>query len=253
VYHTACPVFIIAAQAADAMVKPAVEGTLNVYESCAKAGVKRVVTTSSFATIVFGHDHAVDETPYTDKEWNNFSQPWEGDAPHIYRYAKTAAERAGWEYVEQKKPSFKLITINPPMIVGPWLPGYARQNDSSMTVHRMMTGAVTEANDGGMGWHDVRDVASAHILAGTVEKANGRYLIVTESLYWLDVCKLLAEIFPTCTKITTVKKEGNAKKPVYVPLSPLNPPPAASLTTGVTKCAIADCPHHFSMLSSPHL
>ena len=29
---------------------------------------------------------------------------------------------------------------------------------------------------GGMGWHDVRDVAAAHILAGTKEAANGRYL-----------------------------------------------------------------------------
>ena len=39
-----------------------------------RAGVKRVVTTSSFATIIFGHDHTVDETPYTDKSWNNYSK-----------------------------------------------------------------------------------------------------------------------------------------------------------------------------------
>ena len=46
-----------------------------------------MVTTSSFATIIFGHDHTVDETPYTDKEWNEYSQPWEGDAANIYRCA----------------------------------------------------------------------------------------------------------------------------------------------------------------------
>ena len=66
----------------------------------------------------------------------------------IQRYAKTAAERAGWKYVEDNAPSFKLVTINPPMIVGPWLPGFARQNDSSMVVHRMLTGETKEAGDG---------------------------------------------------------------------------------------------------------
>jgi len=214
VYHTASPVILLTDVEADEVVRPAVEGTLNVYESCNKAGVKRVVATSSFATIIFGHDHTVDETPYTDKEWNDYSQPWKGDAGHIYRYAKTTAERAGWEYVEKNKPSFKLVTINPPMIVGPWLPGYARQNDSSMVVHRMLTGQTDEANDGGMGWHDVRDVALAHILAGTVEGANGRYLIVTESIDWIAICQMLKELFPD-QPVTSKKKEGAAKKPVY--------------------------------------
>ena len=73
------------------------------------------------------------------------------------------------------------------MIVGPWLPGYARQNDSSMVVHRMLTGQMKEAGDGGMGWHGVRDVAAAHILAVTKEAANGRYLIVSESVDWIEI------------------------------------------------------------------
>lgn len=32
----------------------------------------------------------------------------------LSRYAKTAAERAGWKYVEDNKPSFKLASINFP-------------------------------------------------------------------------------------------------------------------------------------------
>eukprot|EP00729_Bicosta_minor_P015551 gene15551-25587_t len=192
VYHTASPVILLTDVAPDVVVKPAVEGTLNVYGSCNKAGVKRVVTTSSFATIIFGHDHT---------EWNEYSQPWEGDAANIYRYAKTAAERAGWKYVEDNKPSFKLAR-------------YARQNDSSMVVHRMLTGQMKEAGDGGMGWHDVRDVAAAHILAGTKEAANGRYLIVTESVDWIEICRRLKALFPD-QPVTAVKKDGVAKKPAY--------------------------------------
>jgi hypothetical protein len=57
-------------------------------------------------------------------------------------------EQAGWKFMDEEKPSFKLVTINPPMIVGPWLPGYARQNDSSMCVKQMITGEMKAAGDG---------------------------------------------------------------------------------------------------------
>lgn len=114
-------------------------------KSCKRAGtVKRVVMTSSFATIIFGHDHAVDPTPCTlqtafpssmpslasrtrsqqsetdtDKEWNEVSQPTEGDAANIYRSSKVQAERAAWAFVDAEgdAASFSLVTINPPMVV----------------------------------------------------------------------------------------------------------------------------------------
>ena len=78
----------------------------------------------------------------------------------------------------------------------------------------MLTGQMKEAGDGGMGWHDVRDVAAAHILAGTKEAANGRYLIVTESVDWIEICRRLKALFPD-QPVTAVKKDGVAKKPAY--------------------------------------
>lgn len=55
----------------------------------------------------------------TDKEWNEVSQPTEGDAANIYRSSKVQAERAAWAFVDAEgdAASFSLVTINPPMVV----------------------------------------------------------------------------------------------------------------------------------------
>lgn len=57
-----------------------------------------------------------------------------------------------------------------------------------------------QAGDGGMGWHDVRDVAHAHILAGTVEGANGRY----HTLLCTVPCLTLHSIIPCCVQYRTL-------------------------------------------------
>ena len=35
--------------------------------------------------LTFAHSDDSYHTRYTDKEWNEYSQPWEGDAANIYR------------------------------------------------------------------------------------------------------------------------------------------------------------------------
>lgn len=199
----------------DELIKPAVEGTKNVYKSCAKeSSIKRVVTTSSFATIIFGHDHTVDPTPYTEKEWNTVSKADSGNTMHIYRVSKTEAERAGWSFIENEKPGFDLVTINPPIVIGPFLSGYRRQNDSSMIIAEYLRGDVKTAPTGGMGFVDVRDVADAHIQAFERPAATGRYLICGESLTFGDMCKALQEVFPD-GKTTSQVAEGGALKPEF--------------------------------------
>eukprot|EP00039_Didymoeca_costata_P019323 m.337071 g.337071 ORF g.337071 m.337071 type:complete len:352 (+) comp18039_c0_seq1:245-1300(+) len=213
VFHTASPVVILNAGNPDDVTKPAIEGTKNVYESCKKAGVKKIVTTSSFATIIFGHDHTVDETPYTDKEWNTVSKPSIDDAGHTYRFAKVEAEKYGWEFAKEN-PDISLITINPPMIIGPWLEGYSRPNDSSIVIANILNGKTEPAKSGGIGWVDVRDVVAAHIAASTEGGAHGRYLINTESLLHHEVHKILAELFPE-SKVCLTAPTESLKKPLF--------------------------------------
>ena len=54
VLHVASPIAMQLPKDEDEMVKPAVEGTLRVLKAASKAGVKRVVITSSVAAIMYG-------------------------------------------------------------------------------------------------------------------------------------------------------------------------------------------------------
>lgn len=193
VYHTASPFFIAKCDPAELM-GPAVDGTLNVLRACAAAkSVRRVVVTSSFATVIFGHDHTTQLVPYTEQDWNKTSSASSGNPIDVYRASKVQAEQAGLDFVAREKPTFDLVTIHPPLVLGPWLPGYTRPNESSMHVQKILTNP-SPPNPGGMGLVDVRDVARAHVLAMTTPTANGRYLIASGSLYWTELDRFLSPL-----------------------------------------------------------
>ena len=78
-------------------------------------------------------------------------------------------------------------------------------------------------------WIDVRDVARAHILAGSAPGAKGRYLVYSESHMWKDICGILKELFPEYPVTTGV----------WCPILALRWPPsphfpAAATTTTTT-------------------
>ncbi|CAG0912948.1 unnamed protein product [Notodromas monacha] len=102
------------------LMRPAVEGTLNVLRACAKAGtVKRVVVTSSVASIFSDTKHKDGERKYNEEDWTDM------DDPHCDKYcvSKTKAEKAAWDYVKGLSDSekFELVTICPSFINGPLL------------------------------------------------------------------------------------------------------------------------------------
>lgn len=82
--------------------------------------VQRVVVTSSVAAVI----EANKPRPYnwTEKDWNQYSIDLvekEGRSSpvfHWYRASKSLAERAAWNFVEQNKVNFDLVTINPPYV-----------------------------------------------------------------------------------------------------------------------------------------
>ena len=55
VLHVASPFFLGEPENEDVFIKPAVEGTLRVLNACADADVQKVVLTSSFAAVGYGH------------------------------------------------------------------------------------------------------------------------------------------------------------------------------------------------------
>ncbi|WP_333983130.1 aldehyde reductase [Burkholderia gladioli] len=165
------------------VILPARDGALRVLRAARDDGVERVVMTSSFAAV--GYGHAAREQEFTEHDWTNIDAPLSA-----YIRSKAVAERAAWEFVEREGGSLELTTINPVGIFGPPLTpdlsasiGLARQMLTAMqAVPRLATTVV-----------DVRDVADLHIRAMTAPQAAGqRFLASTgEPLTFQDVARIL--------------------------------------------------------------
>src|SRR5689334_6776749 len=69
VLHVASPLPPTVPKNEDELIVPAREGTLRVLRASRDAGVRRVVLTSSFAAI--GYGHKVRETPFTEADWTD--------------------------------------------------------------------------------------------------------------------------------------------------------------------------------------
>ncbi len=183
VMHTASPYQLNVKNPQRDLVDPAVNGTENVLESCLKAGgVKRVIFTSSIAAIT---DEAESNKVFTEKDWNTMSSL----ERNPYHYSKTLAEREAWDFIMRKRPSFDLVTINPFMVIGPSLG--PSLNTSNQMIRDIMTGVYPCTMDLNWGFVDVRDVATAHILAMEKPEASGRYLCSAESLHLKDIVAIL--------------------------------------------------------------
>ena len=172
VLHVASPFPAAVPSHPDELIVPAREGALRVLRAARDAGVKRVVLTSSFAAIGYGHDGRT--APFDETVWTNPKAP--GVA--AYPQSKTYAELAAWEFVEREGDGLELATVNPVGIFGPAL------NDdlstSILLVQRLMKGALPGLPRMWFGVVDVRDVAELHLRAMTDPAAKGeRFLAVS--------------------------------------------------------------------------
>lgn len=182
VVHAASPYAIQVDDPQRDLVDPAVSGTVNVLRSAAGAGVRRVVLTSSMAAIT---DQPVAGKVFTEQDWNETSSL----TRNPYYYSKTLAERAAWRFMDEQKPGFDLVVINPFMVIGPSLG--PELNTTNEVFRDLLTGAYPGVLAIGWGVVDVRDVAEAHVRALENERANGRYLCAGEPMTLMEVVGLL--------------------------------------------------------------
>src|SRR5271170_7837535 len=93
VLHVASPFPSTAPKDENELIGPARDGALRVLKAARDAGVKRVVLTSSFAAIGYGHDAR--QTPFDETVWTDL----DGRKVSAYPKSKTLAERAAWDFV----------------------------------------------------------------------------------------------------------------------------------------------------------
>jgi nucleoside-diphosphate-sugar epimerase len=185
VLHVASPFPPTVPKNEDDLIVPAREGALRVLRAARGAGVKRVVLTSSFAAIGYGHKPRA--TPFDETDW---SDP---NGPDVQPYAKskTLAERAAWDFIAREGGGLELSVVNPVGVFGPVLgPDYST---SILLIQRLMDGAMPGCPRLTFGVVDVRDVADLHLRAMTDPAAKGeRFLAVSgDFMSILDIAKVL--------------------------------------------------------------
>jgi dihydroflavonol-4-reductase len=183
VLHAASPTPSRVYKHEDEMIIPAREGVLRVLRAAREAGVRRVVLTSAFGAIGYGHEPRT--TPFNETNWTNLN----GEVP-AYQKSKTLAERAAWDFVDRGGGALELSVINPVAVLGPVLgPDYSH---SIRLVQRLLDGlpGCPKINSG---FVDVRDVADLHVRAMIQPAAKGQRFLATSgaSLWMLDVAKVL--------------------------------------------------------------
>ena len=184
VLHVASPFPLGVPKHEDQLIVPAREGALRVLRASRDAGIKRVVLTSSFATIGYGHKQQ--PTSFDEMSWTDLN----GDPVSAYTKSKTLAERAAWDFVTREG-GLELSVINPVGVFGPVLgPDYST---SIVIIQRMMDGAMPGCPKIHFGVVDVRDVADLHIRAMTHPAGKGeRFLAVAgDFMSLLDIAKVL--------------------------------------------------------------
>ncbi|KAM6572867.1 hypothetical protein CsatA_016947 [Cannabis sativa] len=193
VFHVASPVFQLSNDPQAEIIEPAVKGTLNVLRSCVKApSVKKVIITSSMAAVLINGkplnpNVVVDETWFSDPVLCENMKIW-------YAASKARAEKAGWEFAKEN--GIELITIHPGVTLGPLLQPI--MNDSVSLIMNLTNGAQTFPNRV-YSYHDVRDVAKAHIQAFESGSASGRYLLSGYIAHISDLLKILQQLYPSLT------------------------------------------------------
>lgn len=170
VLHVASPFPVGAPRHEDELIVPAREGSLRVLRASRDAGVRRVVLTSSFAAIGYGHPQR--SAPFDETIWTDTTR-----GVSAYVKSKTVAERAAWDFMAAEGGALELSVVNPVGVLGPVLgPDYS---SSILLVRRLLDGEVPALPRLMFGVVDVRDVADLHLRAMTHPAAKGeRFLAV---------------------------------------------------------------------------
>jgi dihydroflavonol-4-reductase len=187
--HTASPFPMEQPEGEQVLIKPAVEGTLRALKAAQKAGVERIILTSSIVSI-YNKRLAAGRNRYDETDWSETNSLM----ATAYSKSKTQAEKAAWNYVREH-PELKLTSICPSLVLGPPLDG--KIGASLGVIARLMNGKDPMVPNLGMALVDVRDIAQMHVRALQRPESAGNRFIGSERFMWMrDIALVLKAEYP---------------------------------------------------------
>ena len=194
--HTASPFPMTQPKDENDLIRPAVDGALRALHAAHKAGVARVILTSSTAAISSSALPPGD-TSFNETNWTNPTDP----DTSAYTRSKTLAERAAWDFVRDTAPDMQLTVINPGLVIG--APLDANFGTSIGLIERILQAKDPMLPNFGFPTVDVRDVAEMHVTAIDKPQTYGqRIMTVDKFMTFADLAQAIKAAYPN-RKITT--------------------------------------------------
>lgn len=174
VMHVASPFVIANPKDPQELISPAVDGSLRALRAAKKAGVKRVVLTSSVLSMM----GSMKTGTFGPSDWTDI------DAPDVSTYtkSKTLAEKAAWDFVngQDGDAPMELTVVAPGAVFGPPL-GQDITGQSMSMLDQMLRGKLPLVPNAAFPMVDVRDVAKLHVQALTLPEAKGKRIIAASA------------------------------------------------------------------------
>jgi dihydroflavonol-4-reductase len=160
--------------------KSNVEGTRSLFEAAARAGVERVVYTSTVATIaVPSHgEHLPNEETHASLD----------EMIGHYKRSKLLAEREAIEFAATGLP---VVIVNPTAPVGP---GDWKPTPTGRIIVDFLNGKMPAYVDTGLNLVAVEDVAAGHLLAAERGRIGERYILGARNMTLKQILGALAAI-----------------------------------------------------------
>ncbi len=166
------------------IVRPTVEGTLNVLAAARNAGVRRIVFTSTAAAVASSVPQGATSSSNDETSSDATSNP--------YVRAKTEAEKRAWLFARVN--DLEMVAINPSVLLGP---GFQRHTQGTATFERILRQELPVLPPFDAAYVDVRDAAELHRLAFENRDASGRYVASSRFAVIEQVAKIIRDIEPS--------------------------------------------------------
>lgn len=161
------------------IVRNNVEGTRNVMEEALKAGVERIVYTSSVATLKIGEGAPAAEANRLSVE----------AAIGAYKRSKVAAERLVEAMIERD--GLPAVIVNPSTPIGP---RDVRPTPTGRIILEAASGRMPVFVDTGLNLVHVDDVAAGHLAALKRGRVGERYILGGENVFLADMLADIAHL-----------------------------------------------------------
>jgi dihydroflavonol-4-reductase len=164
------------------MYRSNVEGTRAMLTAAQRAGVERLVYTSTVGCIGVPPDVTLENLG------DERSEALLGDMQGPYKRSKFMAEQVALEFAQN---GFPVVIVNPTAPVGDH---DFKPTPTGKIVVDFLRGAIPAYTDTGLNMVDVRDVACGHLAACERGIAGERYILGSENLTLQQILKTLAGI-----------------------------------------------------------